>query len=85
MTMQPPKEELSPYGSPDGVALFSDKVVDRLSAMSASQTCCLVSSDGTTKYPVHQAKLQEQSKVLRWAQQACMSPLHACIYVWRSG
>jgi hypothetical protein len=44
--------------------LFSEKVIRRLTAMSAVADCCLVSSDGDG-YPVHKAKLLEQSKVLR--------------------
>jgi hypothetical protein len=48
-------------------ALFSDKVFDRLTAMSAVSDCCLVSSDGS-EYPVHKATLLQQSKALRQAE-----------------
>jgi hypothetical protein len=46
----------------DEAGTFSDKVQDRISANAAD--CCLVSANGT-RYPVHKAKLREQSKVLR--------------------
>ena len=47
----------------DGNALFSDKVISRLTAMSAFTDCWLVSIDGIA-YPVHKVKLLEQSQVL---------------------
>jgi hypothetical protein len=61
--------ELSPYQSPDGIPLFSDKLIDRLEAMAAITDCSLVSSDGVV-YPVHKAALLQQSKVLRRAHTA---------------
>ena len=48
--------------SEDEDELFSDKVQDRLSA--SATDCCIVSEDDK-RFPVHKAKLQEQSKVLR--------------------
>ena len=45
----------------------ADKVIDRLTAMYELTDCCLVSYDGVS-FPVHKAKLLEQSKVLRYVQ-----------------
>jgi hypothetical protein len=52
----------------DGNALFSDKVINRLTAMSALTDCWLVSVEGTA-YPVHKVKLLEQSQVLGYGNQ----------------
>ena len=61
MSSQPPATTAGEIAQ-DEAGTFSDKVQDRISANAAD--CCLVTADGT-KYPVHKAKLREQSKVLR--------------------
>ena len=60
MSEQPGLAELPQDGNP----AFSEKIMIRLSATPTD--CGLVSSDGMS-YPVHKAKLMEQSSVLRQA------------------
>lgn len=63
MSKQQCETQLAHCYDTDGNALFSDKVISRLTAMSAFTDCWLVSTDGTA-YPVHKVKLLEQSQVL---------------------